>query len=488
MKPLSWTAASLLVAAVTSTAARADEPPPPPPAPASPPTSLAAPSVPPPTSPPPVPPPPVPRGPSLSPKRPLPAYGGEPTPTTAGDVFLWVPRIVFFPVYLVSEYVIREPLGALITAAERANIPATVYDFFAFGPDHKAGIVPTLFVDFGFKPSVGLYAFWDDAIFKGDDLRLHAATWGTDWLAGSLVQRIHLHGKNTLQLELLGVHRPDYVYYGEGPSTLQSSQSRYGQDKIDGQVKARFPFWRSSLVETDAGVRSVTFYNGNFGGDPTLLHQVGAGVFPLPAGYFSGYTAEYNGLRGAVDSRRPYPESGSGVRVEARVEQGNAVGRVPSSGWLKYQGAAGGYLDITHRRVVSLTVATLFSDPVGSSPVPFTELVSLGGDLATPGVLPMPGFFPGRLVDRSGAAATLQYRWPIGPWLDGSMQVAVGNVFGEHLDGFELRLLRLSASLGIETDSSPDSNFHFLVGMGTETFEHGAQVDSLRLAVGVSAF
>jgi hypothetical protein len=68
------------------------------------------------------------------------------------------------------------------------------------------------------------------------------------------------------------------------------------------------------------------------------------------------------------------------------------------------------------------------------------------------------------------------------------MQFAVGNVFGEHLDDFDLRLLRFSASLGIETDSSPDSNFHFLVGMGTETFEHGTQVDSFRLALGVSAF
>jgi hypothetical protein len=419
----------------------------------------------------------------------LPDYAARPAPApSAGEVLLWVPRIVLSPLYLVSEFVIRRPLGALITAAERANIPSTLYNFFAFGPDHSAGIIPIAAVDFGFRPSVGVYAFWDNAFFKGDDLRMHASTWGADWLAGSVVQRITFHKKDNVQIKVLGVHRPDYVYYGEGPNTLESSQSRYGQDKVDGQVKTQFRLWRSSVIEGDVGVRAVSFYNGHFGGDPTLLHQVAADIFPLPAGYSSGYTAEYNGVHGALDSRRSYPASGSGVRVDAELEQGNDVAGVPTSGWLKYQGALGGYLDITHRRVVSLVVTTLFSDPLGSNPVPFTELVSLGGDFTKAGVLPMPGFFPGRLVDRSGAAATLEYRWPIAPFMDGSMQVAVGNVFGEHLDDFEMKLLRLSASLGIETDSSPDSNFHFLVGMGTETFERGAQVDSFRLAVGVSAY
>jgi hypothetical protein len=122
------------------------------------------------------PPPPGSPAPPPSPTRPLPDYGGQPTPTTAGDVALWVPRVVFFPMYVVSEYVIRVPLGAGITAAERANLPTTLYNFFTFGPDHKVGFIPIALVDFGFQPSVGIYAFWDDAFFKGDDLRLHAST------------------------------------------------------------------------------------------------------------------------------------------------------------------------------------------------------------------------------------------------------------------------------------------------------------------------
>jgi hypothetical protein len=64
----------------------------------------------------------------------------------------------------------------------------------------------------------------------------------------------------------------------------------------------------------------------------------------------------------------------------------------------------------------------------------------------------------------------------------------VGNVFGDHLQGFDTKLLRFSGAFGIESDSSPDSSFELIVGFGTETFEHGAQIDSLRLALGITRF
>jgi hypothetical protein len=100
----------------------------------------------------------------------------------------------------------------------------------------------------------------------------------------------------------------------------------------------------------------------------------------------------------------------------------------------------------------------------------------------------MPGFWWGRLVGRSAAVATFEYRWPIGPFLDGSLQAAVGNVFGEHLEDFSPSLLRYEGALGITTVTSPDSSVQLLVGFGSETFEHGGQVDSVRVAVGANRF
>ena len=61
-------------------------------------------------------PPPPPGG--ESPKRAVPDYSGRgEEPTTAGDVALWIPRVILSPLYFVSEYIIRRPLGWLITTA-----------------------------------------------------------------------------------------------------------------------------------------------------------------------------------------------------------------------------------------------------------------------------------------------------------------------------------------------------------------------------------
>ena len=123
-------------------------------------------------------------------KRQVPDYDGREEPTTPGDVLIWIPRIVLSPLYLVSEYVVRRPLGFLVAGAERANLPEILYDIFAFGPDHSFGIYPIAFIDFGFDPSVGLYFFWNDALAKNNDLRLRASTWGEDWLAARLYKSV----------------------------------------------------------------------------------------------------------------------------------------------------------------------------------------------------------------------------------------------------------------------------------------------------------
>ena len=160
---------------------------------------------------------------------------------TAGEAVLWVPRVLLSPVYFATEWLVRRPLGAAVSAAERADLPNVFYSFFAFGPDHKAGIAPIAFVDFGFNPSVGVYGFWDDAFFRGDDLRAHASFWSDDWVGASFVQRIRFNRKDSVQLQVVGVTRPDHVFDGIGPTTLESARSRYGEEKIEGGVSFDFP-------------------------------------------------------------------------------------------------------------------------------------------------------------------------------------------------------------------------------------------------------
>jgi hypothetical protein len=418
---------------------------------------------------------------SPSAKREVPDFGGPPArPVTPGDVALWVPRFLLSPLYFASEYVLRRPLALAIPAAERADLPNKIYDFFAFGPDHKAGVAPVGFVEFGFHPSVGVYAFWDDAFFHGNALRLHAEAWPDDWLAGSLTERLRLDDDRILTLRVSGVRRPDNVFYGLGPSTVQSSQSRYTEDLVDAGASLEWRPWRSSRVRAGAGFRSVDLYHGHFGGDPSLEQEAAAGAFPLPYGFERGYSAEYNRVVFALDTRGSTSQPASGVRLELQCEQGSDLRRSPPSAWIRYGASAGASVDLNeHGRVVGLSLAIVFADPLGSRPIPFTELASLGGNG------PMRGFYPGRLFDRSAAVATLRYEWPIGPWFDGDIQAAVGNVFGQHLDDFAPRLLRVSGAVGLSTAGLQDAPLELLVGAGTETFAQGTQLDVVRVSLGV---
>jgi hypothetical protein len=97
----------------------------------------------------------------------------------------------------------------------------------------------------------------------------------------------------------------------------------------------------------------------------------------------------------------------------------------------------------------------------------------------------MPGLRSGRLADRSSAVVDLRYTWPIWLALRGSLQAGLGNVFGAHFEGIRPGRVRLSTALGLETSGSRDNIFQALVGFGTETFESGAQLDSIRLVLGV---
>jgi hypothetical protein len=385
--------------------------------------------------------------------------------------------VLLFPLYLTSEYVIRRPLGAAIVAAERADVPNKLYDFFAFGPDHKVGFLPVGFVEFGFLPSAGIYAFWDDAIAKGNHVRLHTELWPPDFVSSKVTDRYDYARDRSLEVHFETVTRPDEAFYGIGPTTLDASVSRYTKTWFDGSVAEELRFGRGSQLTGTVGLRRVTTSPGHYADDPSLERAAAAGDFAVPFGFERSYTEPYARLGLRLDSRARGATSGSGIQLQAQGEQGGDVEHV-GGGWVRYAGALKATLDLDdHGRLLSLALGALFADPLSSHAIPFTELVSLGGEAW------MHGYWEGRLVDRSAAVAALQYAWPVAPWASGLLEVAVGNVFDAHLDGLRPELLRLSPALGLGINGDPP--VELLVGVGTETFEHGTQVQSFRLTFGV---
>jgi hypothetical protein len=401
---------------------------------------------------------------------------------SAGEVLLWVPRVVFFPVWLVSEFIIRRPLGFLTVWIEQQDAIKFLQDFFTFGPNNNIGVVPTALLDFGFRFSVGLYHFWDDFLFPGNAFRVHAATGGPDWLRLTVADRIPVDENAFFKLRFEASRRPDFLFHGIGPESRKEDASIYKADWLDGSASFNAKLSEANTFEIYNAVRAVEFDPHCCEGQteaPILGNRVFYGVLDEPPG-IEGYTAYRQGVRLALDSRKARPASGTGVRLDVGAEHVIDMQRPGESRWVRYGATFGGFLDIYKERVISLSVTTSFADPLDDRPVPFTELVQLGGDQ------PMRGFRPGRLMGQSAAVGTFEYRYPIWAILDGSFQLSVGNVFGEHLEGFDPDLFRLSFAGGIRTVGERDTSFDILVGSGTETFADGAELNSLRLVIGTT--
>ncbi|HEX3593503.1 MAG TPA: hypothetical protein VHU80_00315, partial [Polyangiaceae bacterium] len=399
-------------------------------------------------------------------------------PTTAGEVALWVPRVLLYPLYLTSEYLIRWPLGALITTAERNNWAPAIVDFFTFGEEHKAGLVPTAFFEFNFRPSAGLYFFWDDFLFDKNDLRVHGQMGGFDWLSLGAVDRIRLGRQSTMGLEADYLRRPDYVFHGIGPSSLEDERSRYTMASVDvGPVYDVYPT-RAVHFKARVGVKTVNIGDGHFDEDPSVGAEARRGAFPLPPGYGTGYTSVYEHAELSLDSRKPRPFSGTGFRVSGHVDHGTDLRSNPGAAWVRYGGAVGAFWDIADTtRIVGLVLNTEFLHSLRGA-TPFTEQVLLGGQGG------FAGFRPGRLIGASSATASLYYEWPIWVWLDGTIHLGIGNVFDNGLSDFNAKLFRLSSGIGIRSTNSPDHQLGIEVGFGTETIQDGLDVTSFRLAIG----
>jgi hypothetical protein len=401
----------------------------------------------------------------------------------AGSWVLWIPRIALSPLYLANEYVLRRPLGAVVTHAERARWADSVAHLFTFGEGDRSSIVPIASFDLGQLPSAGLAYERRDAFVDGNALELRAATWGPRWIDASIADRYAIDEPDRVAARV-AVHRTeDNLFVGLGPDATRATRSRFGLARIAGGAGYRRQLgggdWAGSWLDAEAGVRRVDFVRGDCCGDPSLDTRIARGEVMAPPGYGDDYTAAYGRIELTLDARRPRPDPGSGGYVHLQAAPSATPGAVADRrAWIAYGAVAGAALDLTgHRRTLELLVAVDAVDALAGGALPFTEYAELDGDV-------MAGFPPGWLAGRSTAAAQLGYTWPLWIDCDAHARVAVGNAFGAHLAGLAADKLRVSGDIGLTTSSERDSGFEVLIGLGTETFEQGAGATSLRVMLG----
>ncbi|MCB9597063.1 MAG: hypothetical protein H6719_30345 [Sandaracinaceae bacterium] len=418
--------------------------------------------------------------PPLPPRRAVPDLDGRP-PSDADaalEAALWVPRIITSPLYLISEYVIRVPLGALLTVLEREG----VIDWL-FASGGQVGVIPTAFFEFGLSPSVGLYAFYDRFLFDENRISAHAATWGEDWLRLIVRDRVRLTEQTELALRFEAGTRPDQLFEGIGYDSTQSTRGRFGVERMEGRLELKISPWRRSAFEVQAGYRSLGFEDERWNGERSLLetHAV------APTGYLTGYELLFFRADLLIDTHEPTEElTRSRVRARAFAEQNAAFGGLTQdeprlfSSWVRWGGELAVSTDFFGRgRALMLRFRTeLVSSLQEPALIPFYELPDAGGRG------PLSGFITGQLRGQSTLGLTLEYVWPVYALLDGFTEITVGNAFGTHYEGFDWDRLRLAWAIGIIPRFAGEHLVEISFGLGTETFENGTQLSQARLVVG----
>jgi hypothetical protein len=405
-------------------------------------------------------------------KRPVPDYDGRgDPPTAAGDVLIWVPRVIVSPLWLVSEFVVRRPLGVLVTAIESHNVVERVSDVLGIG--QPIGLVPTFYYDLSVHPHFGLYFFWDGFLFASNALRATASA-GVDYLAATVTDRVTLGKELILTLRYNSSSRSDNIFYGIGSEINDDHRSRYEMRRLEGSAALD---WGNVLhrIHVEGGERDIRFGGDSCCDDPSLAQAVATGVYPFPFGFLDGgYQGPYGRVRVALDTRAQAPATGVGVIFDGEIGSDLAHDR----SWFRGGGSIGGSIDVHASRVFSLVVGAQFAEPLSGEDVPFTELVALGG------TGPLAAFPAGELVGRSDAYAVVSYEWPVWSYLVGVAHAGVGNVFGARLEDFDVDLLRFSTGIGLRSIGPPDHRFSFQIAFGTQPFDLGFKFDSIALVIG----
>ena len=261
-------------------------------------------------------------------KRPMPDYDGRPERGTAGDVALWVPRVVFFPLYFVNEFVIRRPLGWVFTEVEEHHV-------LRASTNPRVYVVPNLYFESGFKPSLGVYVFSHRLFSEDNELHARFGSWGLSSPSVGFVDHFR-RGPVTLSANLSWAHRPDYMFFGLGPSSRDDDRARFHAGRFAAALGVAFELAQPVELAVNAGLRDVDFDEGSCCDDPSLAAQIAAGVFPEPHGFGDGVRAFVQRLELTVDSRVPGPWRQSGVRFSAEVEHGSDLKHTDDD-WLRYE-------------------------------------------------------------------------------------------------------------------------------------------------------
>jgi len=369
---------------------------------------------------------------------------------------LTIPRVLLLPIRLLVKGLacLTEPVTGFI---EGHDVPVRVRESTTTA-DGLRGIRPELSWNLSFAVAPGLSYFDDRSLGRGTSLRLRFLSGGADIIEASASARPTPESWRTqVRLGVEYVRRDDEFFNGIGTS---HEGSRYAIDSVQGAASAQIRL-RSTLLLVVTGTRAIKrFGNGNScAGDPgiaevycvrVLGHCIPGTVDPsLVPGFAEGTQFGRASVMLTLDTRDRPSAPAAGLLGRLVADYTHGIGSDDSS-YFRFTGELGLAVSVWRRsHTFILRGITSLIEPTNRVPVPFSELLVLGGPDTLRGVR------RGAFRDSSLLLFSAEYRWPIWMFADAALFVDYGGTFAQNFRDLDANRLRwdVGTALRITTRS-----------------------------------
>jgi outer membrane protein assembly factor BamA len=391
------------------------------------------------------------------------SYDGVPRRPTWRDDALAIPRIVLAPFRLLFK-AIAVPMHHLLDWDEQKHVHDEVLAALSTS-DGKIGIRPAFEYSISFTPIVGVRVFDQKLLGPDTSFDVTAMSGGIHVFYAAATAR-PTPPDRALEVTVRAIYnrRNDQVFTGIGFTTDDKTTitpgSRYAIDALDAGGKLTYAALRGFFVDLDTMFGLRRFGNGRNIADelpiaqvycvraltglclPDSVDEVRVPGFNLGTQFFRA------GVNLRIDSRDNWYRPSSGGLIELGADWSHGLG-FDQSHYVRAHAAMSAVLDLWQRsRVLIVRIEANDLEPIGSAPVPFSELIVLGGPDT------FRGFRPGRFRNFSSLFAGIEYRWPIWMWMDASLFSEYGGVFGQHFEGLSFDRMKPDVGAGLRLRSS----------------------------------
>lgn len=367
-----------------------------------------------------------------------------------------VPEILLFPLRALF-WAIQWPVGAALRLEDRDHPFKRLVNGLTWSGGTR-GLRPAFYYSTIYVPEFGLKYF--DHLSLGVDTRLDLTTTvgGAHYVyTDLLVEPTRTTGPIGVVFDLTFDRRGDLLWNGLGNHTYSDAPNgRYLMNALISNLVLRVRPWYGLQFFANVGTGLKRFDNGDrVGGDPGVSFVFDTTTIP---GFTHGTTYVRTGLGFELDTRATPLHGASGLVLRGAFDYSHGIDG-DTSEYERLAGMLGVPINLwSGTRVLWLQAATMLTWQNGDTPVPFSELPTLGGpnDLR--------GFRFQDFRDFTSFYVTAEYRWPVWMWVDGALFFDYGGVFGENYAGFGAR--RMQPDLGVALRVVTSNHFFVRAQLG----------------------